>query len=668
MIKNEIIRSITDRIDIIDVIGDFVKLKKNGSNYSGLCPFHNEKSPSFSVSKTKEIFKCFGCGKSGNAISFVMEHEKFSYIEAMKWFAARYGIEIEEEQVSPEILLQKQSAESLSIINQNAQKFYTAQLLNGEENNIGKQYVEERGFQNDILNTFQIGYAPSNSNLAKQLEEQQFQKEYIVKSGIGVERNGTLQDNYKNRIIFPIHNLSGKIVGFGARILQQNANHTLPKYINTPETELYNKSKILYGIFFARQRIAKEDECILVEGYTDVLALHQAGFTHAVASGGTSLTTEQILLIKKFTNNICIIYDGDAAGIAAASRGVRLCLNQAMSINLLLIPDGHDPDSYIKEYGRQQFSHLLETNKKDFILFELNAKLEESENDIQKKNALVNEMAETIAQIDRLEDFTRQQYYIHQCATMLKIDENKFTQLVNTFIKTKIGKIQKNIPSNEAEVLLQQHDGNKIATQHVPKDLLTSLEIAEQHLVRVLLEYGLLKWNTNKNDETVASYLLHIVDDGNAIEQLDYKQLIQKFSILYKQNLHPDAKTFIYSADENDRLVATKCLHYSQPKEREEWDMNDPFDKDSQEEIDEQNLDVQFKTEKQKQKESFYIQDVLSVEHFFRYRTYQKIRKQLIADLSEKSLSEQDKTIRLKALEQIQKDLLSLAKLMGLQV
>lgn len=316
MITPQTIEQIKNRIDILDVIGDYVKLKKRGANYLGLCPFHNEKTPSFTVSPVKELYKCFGCGKSGNTITFLMEHNKLSYVEALKWLAERYHVPIEETEVSAEQVQQQQTADSLYILNSHAQKFFSNALFHTEEGRqIALSYLYERDFSDAIIEKFQLGYNPStNHPLSNYLISYQFNPELLLKSGLVVRRNESdWVDNYRNRIIFPIHNNTGKIIGFGARIIGKNDK--APKYINTPENEIYVKSKVLYGIYFARQAIDKADECLLVEGYTDVISLHQAGIENVVASGGTSLTIDQLRNIKKYTNNLTIIYDGDTAGL-----------------------------------------------------------------------------------------------------------------------------------------------------------------------------------------------------------------------------------------------------------------------------------------------------------------------------------------------------------------
>ena len=444
MISPNTIQQITNQIDIMDVVGEFVKLKKRGTNYLGLCPFHNEKSPSFTVSPAKEIYKCFGCGKSGNSITFLMEHEKYSYVEALRWLAARYNIEIEESESSPEQKLQNQTADSLFAINHFAQKFFTAQLTETEEGkNIALSYLQERGFRNAVLEKFQIGFNPDiKDTLTKALLANQFNPEILPKTGlVALRSNNELADNYRGRIIFPIHNNSGKVIGFGARVIGKSDRG--PKYINTPENEIYVKSKILYGSYFARLAIDKAYECLLVEGYTDVVSLHQAGIENVVASGGTSLTADQLRLVKKYTNNLTIIYDGDSAGIKAALRGLDMALEEGLNVRLVLIPDNEDPDSYVNKVGVTAFNEFIAANKKDFILFQLEVMLKEAGNDVSRKSAVVNHVAETISKLNKAEDFTRQQDYIRQCAGMLRIDELGLTNLVNKLKRDKLTKEEK---------------------------------------------------------------------------------------------------------------------------------------------------------------------------------------------------------------------------------
>src|SRR5687767_11650544 len=450
MITQNTIQQILSRIDIIDVIGGFVKLKKRGTNYLGLCPFHNERTPSFTVSQSKEIYKCFGCGKSGNTISFLMEHEKYSYVDSLKWLANRYGIEIEESFATDEQRQQMQVADSLYIINSFAQQFFTKTLFETEEGrDIGLSYLKERGFREDVIKKFQLGYNPeARDGFTKAAIAGQYNTELLVKTGLVVNRNAQLMDNYRGRIIFPVHNHSGKVLGFGARVLK--TNDRAPKYINTPENEIYVKSKILYGSYFARQAIDKADECLLVEGYTDVISLHQSGIENVVASGGTSLTTDQLRLIRKYTNNLTIIYDGDSAGVKAALRGLDMALEEGLNVRLVLIPDKEDPDSYVNKVGVTAFRDFIATYKKDFVLFQLEIALKDAANDSVKKADVVNRMAETIARINKAEDFTKQQDYIKQCSQILKIDESGLHALVNKFIRDRVATMERKLPFEEA--------------------------------------------------------------------------------------------------------------------------------------------------------------------------------------------------------------------------
>jgi DNA primase len=422
LITQQTIQQILSRIDIIDIVGSFVKLKKRGVNYLGLCPFHNEKTPSFTVSPTKEIYKCFGCGRSGNSIGFLMEHEKYSYVEALRWLAARYNVEVEETEVSPEIRAQQQVADSLYIINQFAQQYFSRNLFETDEGqDVALSYLKERGFREDVIKKFQLGYCLQDRDaFAKTAIAAKYNPEYLQKSGLVVFRDERFLDNYRGRIIFPVHNHTGKVIGFGARIIAKNDR--APKYINTPENELYIKSRILYGSYFARQAIDKNDECLLVEGYTDVISLHQAGIENVVASGGTSLTPDQLRLIKKYTSNLTIIYDGDAAGVKAALRGLDLALEEGLNVKLVLIPDKEDPDSYVNKVGASRFQEFIKTNKKDFILFQLEVSLKDAGSDTNRKAAVVNQVAETISKINKIEDFTKQQDYVKKCAEILRIE------------------------------------------------------------------------------------------------------------------------------------------------------------------------------------------------------------------------------------------------------
>lgn len=557
MISPQTIQQILSRIDITEIIGGFVKLKKRGTNYLGLCPFHNEKTPSFTVSPTKEIYKCFGCGRSGNTISFLMEHEKFSYVEALKWLANRYNVEVEETELSPEIKIQQQTADSLYILNAFAQKFFSDHLQNDEEGqNIGLSYLQERGFNTSTIEKFQLGYNPSAPDaFASAAIAGQYNQELLQKSGLVVIREGRAIDNYRGRIIFPIHSPIGKIAGFGARLIRNNDR--APKYINTPENEIYIKSKLLYGSYFARQAIDKADECLLVEGYTDVIALHQAGIENVVASGGTSLTPDQLRLIKKYTSNLTIIYDGDAAGIKAAQRGMDLAFEESLQVKLVLIPGQEDPDSYLRKIGAAAFRDFINANKKDFILFQLETSLAAVSGDSNKKAQLVSQIAETISRINKAEDFTRQQDYIRRSSELLKIDENGLNTLVNKFIRERIGKFENKSSIHESVTAPNQPE--KIFIDEELNELLNRDEQQERAIVRSLLEFGLKSWDDEKR---VADYLLPEFEDEEMFDNKNLVRILQLYKTWYDQKLEPTARNFLYHEDQEMGALVVSIMDF----------------------------------------------------------------------------------------------------------
>ena len=544
MITPQTIQQITSRIDIIDVVGEFVKLKKRGTNYIGNCPFHNEKSPSFTVSPAKEIYKCFGCGKSGNTITFLMEHEKYSYVEALRWLAARYNIEIEETETSPAQKMAQQTADSLYAINHFAMDFFTKQYWDTEDGaTIAQSYMQHRGFLRPIVEKFKIGYNPSErDSLAKALIQNQFNPELFARTGLVVERDGRWQDNYRDRIIFPIHNTTGKIIGFGARQIAKNDRS--PKYINTPENEIYIKSRILYGSYFARTAIDKANECLLVEGYTDVVSLHQAGIENVVASGGTSLTIDQLRLVKKYTQNLTIIYDGDAAGVKAALRGLDMALEEGLNVQLVLIPDNEDPDSYVNKVGPDAFRAFVQSAKKDFILFQLEVQLKEVGNDLNKKNSLVNQMAETLSKINKAEDFTKLQEYVRKCADILRIDETGLTQLVNKFKRDKIVKDEKKMAYDEAAILMPSFQQETQDLDNI--DLVLDKDfLHEKNLIRLLIEFGN---ETLEDGKLVSTWIAEELEPF----PLDNQEMIQLVKVYFDWQLAgkmPNHKTLQYHED-----------------------------------------------------------------------------------------------------------------------
>ena len=569
MISQNTIQQILARLDIIDVIGGFVKLKKRGSNYLGLCPFHNERTPSFTVSPTKELYKCFGCGKSGNTISFLMEHEKYSYVDSLRWLANKYGVEIEETFQSDEQRQSQLTADSLYIINQFAQQYFSQQLMETEEGrDVGLAYFKERGFREEIIKKFQLGYSPETKDaFTKEAINKQYNTELLLKTGLIANRNDQLVDNYRGRVIFPVHNHSGKVLGFGARILKKNDK--APKYINTPENEIYIKSKILYGSYFARQAIDKADECLLVEGYTDVISLHQAGIENVVASGGTSLTPDQLRLIKKYSNNLTIVYDGDAAGVKAALRGLDLALEEGLNVKLVLIPNGDDPDSYIHKMGAAAFTEFVNKNKKDFIFFQLDVALNDAGTDSTKKSEVVNRIAETISRINKAEDFTKQQDYIKQCAEILKIDEGGMHALVNRFIRDRISSQErKQTATDSLQIEENAAKANSTDFDDSTYNLLFKDELQEREIARILLEYGNRQWNEHS---VFAELIFDEMPDETLIDNKDILHLINT----YKNNqIHqPESLQANYFVNHPDLKLSTLAVSLlnSPYEESEHW-------------------------------------------------------------------------------------------------
>ena len=475
-----------------------------------------------------------------------MEHEKYSYVEALTWLAQKYNVEIEETEKSPEQKLQQQASESLYAINNFAQKYFSDILFNSEEGqDIGLSYLKQRGFREDIIKKFQIGYnKEARDEFATTALKSQYDLTLLQKSGLVVMRNEMPADNYHGRIIFPVHNQSGKIIGFGARIIKRNDK--APKYINTPENEIYVKSRILYGSYFARVAIDKADECLLVEGYTDVVSLHQAGIENVVASGGTSLTHDQLRLIKKYTNFLTIIYDGDNAGIKAALRGLDLALEEGLNVNLVLIPDGEDPDSYVYKVGAESFREFIAGNKKDVILFQLEIALKDAANDSNKKVQVVNQIAETISKINKPEDFTKRNDYIKRCSELLKIDENGLTTLVNKFVREKIQKEQNQISSIENLNLPVQ---SAEEADEETLELFNRDELQVRAMVRSLVEFGLNDWTETQK---VADYIFSEIEANelrDLIKDPALLKILDMYKTWYDEKLEPTARNFFYLDD-----------------------------------------------------------------------------------------------------------------------
>ena len=419
MIPQDTVAKILDTAQIVDVVEDFVSLKRRGANYVACCPFHNEKTPSFYVSPSKGIFKCFGCGKSGTAVGFVMEHDNLSYSEALKYLAKKYGIEVVEKEESAEDIARKQRSESLLLVSEFAHKFFVSSLDTDEGRTIGLAYFRSRGLEDETIRKYGLGWAPRDRHaLAKEAISKGFKEEYLVDTGLCIKYDdGSLADRFFDRVIFPVHSLSGRVIAFGGRTLR--SDKTVAKYVNSPETEIYDKSNSLYGIWFAKGEMSRSDKCYLVEGYLDVLSMHQLGITNVVASSGTSLTVPQVRMIKKFTENVTIMYDGDSAGIKAALRGIGLVLKEGLNVKIVLLPDGDDPDSFSRKHSLQEVQDFIAANEQDFISFKTDLLLSEAGNDPIRRAELINDIADTIALIP---DAVKRSVYAQASSARFDID------------------------------------------------------------------------------------------------------------------------------------------------------------------------------------------------------------------------------------------------------
>jgi len=434
-INPETVERIKQAADIVEVVGDFVSLKKKGANYSACCPFHNEKSPSFNVNPVRQIFKCFGCGAAGDSIKFVMDIDGIGYGEALRYLANKYQIEVQEEEVTDEEALRQNARESLYLILNFAKNFYQQQLTQTDEGqSIGVSYFRERGFTSDIQKKFELGYSTDTWDaLTKEALSKGYTADILLKAGLLIHKEGSQTagyDRFRGRVIFPIHNVAGKVIAFGARILKTDKSQ--PKYLNSPETEVYHKSDILYGIFQAKNAIRQQEACYLVEGYTDVVSLHQAGIENVVASSGTSLTTEQIRLIGRFTPNITILYDGDMAGIKAALRGLDLVLEEGLNVSIVLFPDGEDPDSYVRRVGAEAFKEYLKKASRDFITFKTETLLQDAGNDPFRLAAVIGEVVNSIIKIP---DAIKRQVFFHRTSEMMKVDEQMLISEGNKLLR-----------------------------------------------------------------------------------------------------------------------------------------------------------------------------------------------------------------------------------------
>ncbi|MBX2841637.1 MAG: DNA primase [Flammeovirgaceae bacterium] len=540
-ISDDTIRQIHDASDIVEVVEEFVPLKKKGQNWWALSPFIDEKTPSFTVSPSKGIYKCFSSGKGGDAISFVMEMEGIGYIEALKFLAKKYGIEVEEEELTPAQQETQSFKESLLIALNHAKKFYQDNLKVGEGKAIGASYFKERGFDWEVIEKFELGFALNQWNAFEEnAVKNGFKAEILEKSGLVIKKEeGKSYDRFRGRVIFPIHNVSGRAIGFGARTLKKDEK---PKYINSPESEVYHKSQILYGMFQAKKAIRDKENCYLVEGYTDVISLHQEGIENVVASSGTSLTEEQISLIGRFSKNITILYDGDTAGINASMRGVNLILEKGLDVKIVTFPNGEDPDSYVKKIGGEGFRAFLEKNQKDFILFKTALGLDEAKNDPLKRAGVIRDIVETIIKIP---DSIKQSVFFKECSNLLEIDEEVLIEEGNSIL----------LREQKKKYNQQRHDGGGKSMPPSVEELIPEekkeesvdpvMAFQERECIRILLEYGKEK---DEDDNRLSHFLISEIDQISFSTPV-YRKILEVYKIEIGKGNFVDARFFIHHSD-----------------------------------------------------------------------------------------------------------------------
>ncbi len=547
MIDRQTIEKILDAAQIVDVIQEFVPLKKRGINYLGLCPFHNEKTPSFTVSPSKEIFKCFGCGKVGNSVNFIMEHEHLSYPEALKYLARKYHIEVVEKELTPEELEKQNERESLLVLTAYAARQFSENLFQTDEGmTVGLSYFRERGFQQNTLKKFEVGYSFERRDaFTRQALDDGYKQDFLIKTGLSIRHEDHLFDRFSGRVMFPIHSLSGQVLGFGGRILKSDVKTA--KYVNSPESEIYHKSRIVYGIFQARKAITQEDRCYLVEGYTDVMSLHEAGIENVVASSGTSLTQEQVRLIKRFTPNITILYDGDPAGIKASIRGIDIVLEEGMNVRIVLLPDGEDPDSYSKKVSNAEFINYLKKKETDFIRFKTDLLLEEASGDPVLKANLIRDIVRSIAVIP--ETITRT-VYIKECSTHLEITEAVLYHEVNKLRQARSFQDRNKYPGPEdlpvPPPVIQKQVKQEIVTYY-----------SEKEIIRLLLKFGSAELERKRRSEdgqeeitTVSDYIVkEIISDDLLFDDDICAKIFEEFRFFTQQGIFPGDKLFVKHED-----------------------------------------------------------------------------------------------------------------------
>lgn len=571
MIPRDTIMNIIDAARIEEVVGEFVSLKKRGANLIGVCPFHKEKTPSFIVSPAKGIFKCFGCGKAGDSVRFIMEHEHYSYPEALRFLAQKYGIIIEEKEQSPEEIVAQNERERMFNINSFAQQYFSDTMKNHDEGlAIGMSYFRERGFRDAIINKFQLGYCLNQRDaFIQHALKNGYSKELLLKIGLASGNEERMYDKYQGRVIFPIHNLTGKVIGFGARFL--GSDKTKAKYLNSPESEIYNKSQTLYGIYFAKNEISRLDNCILVEGYADVLSMHQAGIENTVASSGTSLTTEQIRMISRYTKNVTMLYDGDNAGIHAALRGTDMILEEGMNVRIVVLPPDEDPDSFVQKNPIEEVRAYIDNNATDFISFKTKLLLKDAANDPIKRAEVLKDIVKSISLIP---DAIYRASYVRECSRLMEMPEQSLTNELNKLLRAKFRK-NNNIEPEQDIV----HEEIKSEPQTPVEDVLPLGYYQERELVRLLMMYGNKDITLDDVDEngnpvlykiSVASFIIDDLKNDDLLFKNEIHNII--FSIFDKaldEDNIPDEHYFVSHEDTRIAELAANLL--STPYKLDNW-------------------------------------------------------------------------------------------------
>jgi len=558
MIDRPTIERILDAAQIVDVVQEFVPLKRRGVNYLGLCPFHNEKTPSFTVSPAKEIFKCFGCGKVGNSVNFIMEHEHLTYPEALKYLARKYHIEVVEKELTQEEVEKQNERESLLVVTAYAARQFAENLFQSDEGmKIGLSYFRERGFNQNTLKKFEVGYSfEKRDAFSKRALDDGYKQDFLVKTGLSIQHEDHIFDRFGGRVMFPIHSLSGQVLGFGGRVLKTDAKTA--KYLNSPESEIYHKSRIVYGIYQARKAITQDDKCYLVEGYTDVMSLHEASIENVVASSGTSLTQEQVRLIKRFTPNITILYDGDAAGIKASLRGIDIVLEEGMNVKIVLLPDGEDPDSYSRKVSNEEFIQYIREKETDFIRFKTQLLLEEASSDPVKKANLIRDIVKSITVIP--EAITRT-VYIKECSTQLEIPEEVLYHEVNKMRQGRNFQDRNKYPGPEDLPIPPPVIARPVRIEE-------TTSVSEREIIRLLLKFGGTEYEKHISSEdgkeeltTVSDYIVReIISDGLLFDDPVFAKIFEEFRFAANQGIFIGEKQFVKHEDPVISILSADLL------------------------------------------------------------------------------------------------------------